>query len=254
MIKFFRHIRRSLINQNQMGKYLKYAIGEIILVVIGILIALQINNWNEGRKANQEEKNLFANLKVDFESRLIELKEFNAAREKSTVAALELNTIIADKNYRLKDAEIDSLLSKLINGFKFNEEFKMLEVLFNTGLINDIKNEELKRQLVEWPQKVEEMLEEQRMFNQLIDNRWTPHITRYLSLRDIYEKFDFRQYNIPSGEPVTLLKDYDGFLANPLTENYLVQFQLLMRVNYMDTKTLISSAEHIVSLLDSELQ
>ena len=49
MIKFFRHIRRSLINQNKMGKYFKYAIGEILLVVIGILIALQINTWNENR-------------------------------------------------------------------------------------------------------------------------------------------------------------------------------------------------------------
>ena len=50
MIKFFRHIRKSLLEENKMGKYFKYAIGEIILVVIGILIALQINNWNEGIK------------------------------------------------------------------------------------------------------------------------------------------------------------------------------------------------------------
>lgn len=50
MIKFFRQIRHSLINQNRTKKYLLYAIGEIILVVIGILIALQINNWNEQRK------------------------------------------------------------------------------------------------------------------------------------------------------------------------------------------------------------
>ena len=49
MIKFFRHIRHNLISENKMGKYLKYAIGEIILVVIGILIALQINNWNQNR-------------------------------------------------------------------------------------------------------------------------------------------------------------------------------------------------------------
>ena len=53
MIKFFRHIRRSLIQENKMGKYFKYAIGEILLVVIGILIALQFNNWNEQRKHKQ---------------------------------------------------------------------------------------------------------------------------------------------------------------------------------------------------------
>ena len=50
MIKFFRKIRYDLMKQNKMSKYFKYAIGEIILVVIGILIALQINNWNEDRK------------------------------------------------------------------------------------------------------------------------------------------------------------------------------------------------------------
>jgi hypothetical protein len=54
MIKFFRHIRRSLINENKMGKYFKYAIGEILLVVIGILIALSINTWNENNKSEKE--------------------------------------------------------------------------------------------------------------------------------------------------------------------------------------------------------
>lgn len=63
MIKFFRHIRRSLINQNQVGKYLKYAIGEILLVVIGILIALQINTWNENRKLKTEEIKLLKELR-----------------------------------------------------------------------------------------------------------------------------------------------------------------------------------------------
>ena len=50
MIKFFRKIRQQLLVENKFSKYLLYAIGEIILVVIGILIALQINNWNEVRK------------------------------------------------------------------------------------------------------------------------------------------------------------------------------------------------------------
>lgn len=55
MIKFFRHLRQSLLSQNKFYKYLLYAIGEIILVVIGILIALQINNWNEERKERKTE-------------------------------------------------------------------------------------------------------------------------------------------------------------------------------------------------------
>lgn len=59
MIKFFRKIRQKLLSEGKTGKYLKYAIGEIVLVVIGILIALQINNWNENRKAEIIELGLF---------------------------------------------------------------------------------------------------------------------------------------------------------------------------------------------------
>ena len=54
MIKFFRQIRFKLMNENKTSRYFKYAIGEIILVVVGILIALQINNWNEKKKLAEE--------------------------------------------------------------------------------------------------------------------------------------------------------------------------------------------------------
>ena len=72
MIKFLRRIRKSLIEQNKMGKYFRYAIGEIILVVIviGIFIAIQLNNWNENRKLDNQliatlEK-LKSNLEFDY--------------------------------------------------------------------------------------------------------------------------------------------------------------------------------------------
>jgi len=69
MIKFFRKIRFNLMEQNKTGKYFKYAIGEIVLVVIGILIALSINNWNENRKDSrlltQFTDNLIEDLKID---------------------------------------------------------------------------------------------------------------------------------------------------------------------------------------------
>jgi len=65
MIKFFRHIRKSLIQENKMGKYFKYAIGEILLVVIGILIALQINTWNENRKVKLQLKSALQSVYND---------------------------------------------------------------------------------------------------------------------------------------------------------------------------------------------
>ena len=65
MINFFRKIRRNLLEEGKVSKYLKYAIGEIILVVVGILIALQINNWNEYRKSRKVELNYLKNIQED---------------------------------------------------------------------------------------------------------------------------------------------------------------------------------------------
>ena len=65
MIKFFRKIRYDLMEKNKTGKYFKYAIGEIILVVIGILIALSLNNWNENRKKTDVEKGVLTNIYKD---------------------------------------------------------------------------------------------------------------------------------------------------------------------------------------------
>lgn len=63
MIKFFRQIRQNLLVENKTGKYLKYAIGEIVLVVIGILIAVQINNWNENRRLKTQELKILLDFK-----------------------------------------------------------------------------------------------------------------------------------------------------------------------------------------------
>lgn len=73
MIKFFRHIRQKLLSESKFSKYLFYAVGEIILVVIGILIALQINNWNEGRKRQNLDRNLLIQT-LTLTSKILTLK------------------------------------------------------------------------------------------------------------------------------------------------------------------------------------
>lgn len=75
MLRYFRIIRKKLIEQVNVRKYILYAIGEILLVVIGILIALQVNNWNEQRKVDNEEQAILARLLEDLEFAKIQMLE-----------------------------------------------------------------------------------------------------------------------------------------------------------------------------------
>lgn len=103
MIKFFRKIRRKLLTENKVSQYLLYAIGEIALVVIGILVALQINNWNEESKSNEllrkYETNIIAELKSDL-LRLAELDSIHKTWE------LSLRNYVAYYNTEKPDIHI----------------------------------------------------------------------------------------------------------------------------------------------------
>lgn len=74
MIKFFRKVRQKLLTENNFSKYLIYAIGEIILVVIGILIALQVNNWNTERTRDNDTSKLMSRILIESEQNQGELK------------------------------------------------------------------------------------------------------------------------------------------------------------------------------------
>ena len=101
MVKFFRQIRKSLIDQNNMWKYLKYAIGEIILVVIGILIALQINNWNEHHNQQKTLNNIYANIKVDLEEDIRSIDKIISTNEDLEKIYLAIiNKEISKENFK----------------------------------------------------------------------------------------------------------------------------------------------------------
>ena len=110
MIKFFRHIRKNLIERGKTGKYFKYAIGEIILVVIGILIALQINNWNEEKKLKIQEGEALAEIISDI---TINLDKFDETLNGENRPGNINNTLSS------LHIIIDHLKSKLVNPLLF---------------------------------------------------------------------------------------------------------------------------------------
>ena len=145
MLKFFRTIRRGLLAENRTTKYLLYAVGEIVLVVIGILIALQINNWNEDRKLRSQEHLILADLKSD----LIESKE---ELEKMIVYN---DSTVYFYNYILEQMETDNPPDAVFErGLSFFTAwdspyltYTAYETLKNKGL-DLIQNRDLKKQIV----------------------------------------------------------------------------------------------------------
>ena len=97
MIKFFRKIRQNLLMENKSGKYFKYAIGEIALVVIGILIALQINNWNENRKERLLERKVLNEIIIDLEISKADLENDINNLKRTNVQAERLKDNLIEK-------------------------------------------------------------------------------------------------------------------------------------------------------------
>ena len=107
MIKFFRKIRQNLLSEGKTGKYFKYAIGEIVLVVIGILIALSINNWNEQQKQNSQERQFLSVLKIEFTINLNRLDKVIHFRENSIKSANELMTYFNEDIIDISKSKFD---------------------------------------------------------------------------------------------------------------------------------------------------
>ena len=146
MISFFKQIRQQLIDQNKLKKYVFYAIGEIILVVLGILIALKINNWNSDQTKHQEELEVYKNIKEQImqnEEEILEVKDLNNYYTSQYIYA---NNIISQ--HRI--ASIDTLALMVINlsrysDFQGNEN--IYETLVNSGDSKLLKNREVQNRL-----------------------------------------------------------------------------------------------------------
>jgi hypothetical protein len=100
MIKLFKNIRKNLLMENKTSKYLKYAIGEIILVVIGILIALQINNWNELRKNESKILSILKEVQNDLQEDILKSKElFAYYKRRDSIIQLALDNKLTQADY-----------------------------------------------------------------------------------------------------------------------------------------------------------
>ncbi|WP_242094352.1 DUF6090 family protein [Aestuariivivens sediminicola] len=141
MIKFFRQIRQRLLSEGKTTKYLKYAVGEIVLVVIGILIALSINNWNEERKKNISLGKALGQVIIDLKQDEETLKMYEEMEQKH----IQYLEALSYRNYN--NIKLDSILYNLDHYFSFIESNNSYSNLKSSGLFTEIENDSLKSNL-----------------------------------------------------------------------------------------------------------
>ena len=237
MIKFFRTIRKDLISENKTGKYLKYAIGEIILVVIGILIALSINNWNEEIKNRAFEKEILEQIRANLIKDKLTLESIQANFENamnSTDKVLKSEWLTDERDslkYWLSDIVRFDRFQPLTNAYEVAKS-KGLDLISNKQLrfvIGAYYDDEIKR-VVKAIEDIEETFKEDWIY----------------ILRKDAKEFKFGQFLI--------LKDTDILQGGGEMTNILRINKDNFNGGTISIKSGIKHIDRIINLLDNELQ
>ncbi|MBN7815166.1 DUF6090 family protein [Algoriphagus pacificus] len=163
MIKFFRKIRQNLLSDGKTGKYFKYAIGEIVLVMVGILLAVQVNNWNIDKNNSKQEVALLSQLENEYEENL---KEVNEKIEMRFAILSSINELFSYIDNGIEGVPLDTIRLHITRTFKnptFDGPDGVIQEILNSGKLYLIQNPELKIHLSNWKNTVQKVVEEEQL-------------------------------------------------------------------------------------------
>jgi tetratricopeptide (TPR) repeat protein len=245
MIKFFRKIRQNLLMENKTGKYFKYAIGEIILVVIGILIALQINNWNEARKKEQVEKQVLISLFQEVEKDRMMFKEIDYLYKNDLRSLTYFRNLIWQEKHSMEDA-----LS--LNGFEgiafrdVNPNRITYDEMISTGKIYYLSNQALVNEIINYYEIIESYIYELRQ----------SRVEFRSNFYDVSAMADFWLTNYDNDNKELAYH----FANNQTTETYkqlkIISEWSIVNIRYSKNSitNLYSKASQLQKLIDKELE
>ena len=254
MIKFFRKIRQKMLTENKFIKYLLYAVGEIILVVVGILIALAINNNNEARKTKIKELNYLIGIKSDLYLNLSELKAYVTTRETSVNSA---ETIL---EFSTEKKEIDPEKFNFHNlnvqiWYPFNKNDNTFQELINSGNLAIVSNDSIKNTLLNMDLAYKKIDFIENHMRHDFENYIYPIYFSITNLKSDISNYTFQVSQGTEGvrkelsqEKVKLLLDnqtlLNGFVLSIFNNNQLI-------IEYND---MILMTEKLISSINSEFE
>lgn len=178
--------------QNKTGKYLKYAIGEIVLVMIGILLALQVSEWNTNRKRQQQEVQILYDIHNEFLKNKAQLK---LVKSKHIITYESTNKLLNLLPLDIIKIEIDSvvaLLDSTYYNWTFNPHQSTINTLINTSSFDLISNLELRKLLQNWTDLYLDYSEEEITAKNHVRNFYLPYMSKYYEIKYVKNKRPFK--------------------------------------------------------------
>ena len=216
MIKFFRKIRQNLLSEGKTGKYLKYAIGEIVLVMIGILLALQVNNWNNNRIELNEEKKVIEKLQLEFIENKKITTEFLVAMNSQVNTEKTLMSLIGASKEELNKHNLDSIFYVSFGPGEIRFADNTIKNIIQSGKLNLLKNKKITDLLYKWNTLSEIRKTRIAKLDDWANDKFIPYLLDKISFKQMDINSNYSWAGISKVKP-----DYYPLFQDIAFENYL---------------------------------
>ncbi len=216
MLRFFRQIRHRLFDHNKFSKYLLYAVGEIMLVVIGILVALWVSDWNEGRKEQVKRKALLTALSVEFNANLQQLDSVMYYNDRVVQAALKIVRLKSDQAAVTSSDTLQAWLKNTSWLWTFDPQNGALRSGISSADVHLIRSDSLITLLFSWQDVVADASENEKRHMDLQLGSGSV-VGPYVRLMDYY---GLTYPKLPESD---FTSDYHGLIRDPLFEDFITE-------------------------------
>ena len=254
MIKIFRGLRQRLLTEGRLGHYLVYAAGEILLVVIGILIALQINNWNDARKDRQRELGYLHNIHDDVAANIVAMDRYLATRQEAIAAAKRTiehfdGKPIAD----LSAFNADSI--SIYNWKRFYLVDNTYQELVGSGNFALLSNSKIKDDLLDIEAMYRQLKGEEDHFRFDSETLLYTPLYQTTDLEPAMQDYEWQVSKGQAGRKDALSTSmFDGFLRNGLAKNGFLMAVLEFGTMNDEMQAMRDRSKGLVDEIDAEMK
>lgn len=253
MIRFFRGLRRDFLMQSRASKYLLYAIGEIVLVVIGILIALQINNANDARKERLKEVHYLENIKSDLQTNIQEMDRYLETRTGCIEAARRIIAHFEGEPVTDYDAFNADGVS-IYSWQKFYQSNNTFQELVNSGNLALISNEFIKNKLLDIESLYKKMKSEEDHFRFDTEKLIYEPLYELMDLQQLVSNFEYVISGGKSGQRVVLnAAFFEDYLKSQKLKNGFSMTILEFGTMNVQMRLMKQMSEELIASIDTEI-